>query len=131
SLTSTARQGSASITVELDLSRNVDLALQDVQTKVSQAQRQLPKDVDPPVISKTNPEDQPIMWIGLSGPFAPQVLSDYARYRVKEKLQTVEGVGEVTLGGSLERNVRIWVDSQKLDAKGLTVTDITAALNRE
>jgi hydrophobe/amphiphile efflux-1 (HAE1) family protein len=131
SITSNARQGSGSITVELDLSRNVDLALQDVQTKVSQAQRRLPNDVDPPVISKTNPEDQPIMWIGLSGPFSPQVLSDYANYRIKEKLQTVEGVGEVTLGGSLERNVRIWVDAQKLDAKGLTVTDITAALNRE
>jgi len=131
SLTSTARQGSASITVELDLSRNVDLALQDVQTKVSQAQRRLPNDVDPPVISKTNPEDQPIMWIGLSGPFAPQVLSDYANYRIKEKLQTVEGVGEVTLGGSLERNVRIWVDSPKLDAKGLTVADVMAALTRE
>ncbi|MDY7231039.1 efflux RND transporter permease subunit [Hyalangium rubrum] len=131
SLTSTARQGSASITVELDLSRNVDLALQDVQTKVSQAQRRLPQDVDPPVISKTNPEDQPIMWIGLSGPFAPQVLSDYARYRIKEKLQTVEGVGEVTLGGALERNVRIWADAGKLDARGLTVADVIAALQRE
>lgn len=131
SITSNARQGSGSITVELDLSRNVDLALQDVTTKVSQAQRRLPNDVDPPVVSKTNPEDQPIMWIGLSGPYAPQMLSDYANYRVKEKLQTVEGVGEVTLGGSLERNVRIWVDSQKLDARGLTVTDIIAALNRE
>jgi multidrug efflux pump len=131
SVTSNARQGSGSITVELDLSRNVDLALQDVTTRVSQAQRRLPNDVDPPTISKTNPEDQPIMWIGLSGPFSPQVLSDYANYRIKEKLQTVEGVGEVTLGGSLERNVRIWVDSQKLDAKGLTVTDVIAALNRE
>jgi multidrug efflux pump len=131
SITSTARQGGGSITVELDLSRNVDLALQDVQTKVSQAQRLLPRDADPPVISKQNPEDQPIMWVGLSGPFAPQVLSDYARYRVKEKLQTVEGVGEVMVGGALERNVRIWVDAEKLDAKGLTVTDVINALRRE
>ncbi|HEX8698412.1 MAG TPA: efflux RND transporter permease subunit, partial [Myxococcaceae bacterium] len=131
SITSTARQGGGSITVELDLSRNVDLALQDVQTKVSQAQRLLPRDADPPVISKQNPEDQPIMWVGLSGPFAPQVLSDYARYRIKEKLQTVEGVGEVQVGGALERNVRIWVDAEKLDAKGLTVTDVIAALQRE
>lgn len=130
-ITSTARQGSASITVELDLSRNVDLALQDVQTKVSQAQRRLPEDVDPPVTSKTNPEDQPIMWLGVAGPFSQQVVSDYARYRLREKLQTVPGVGEVTLGGSLERNVRIWVDSQKMDAQGLTVTDVIAALQRE
>ena len=50
----------------------MDLALQDVQAKVSQAQHRLPRDVDPPVISKTNPEDQPIMWVGLSGPFSRQ-----------------------------------------------------------
>ena len=131
SITSTARQGSASITVELDLSRNVDLALQDVQTRVSQAQRSLPRDIDPPVVSKTNPEDQPIMWAGVSGPFSQQVVSDFARYRVKERLQTVPGVGEVQLGGSLERNVRIWVDAQKLDARGLTVTDVIGALQRE
>src|SRR5688572_28367385 len=82
SISSTARQGSANITVELDLERNVDLALQDVQTKVSQAQRQLPRDIDPPVISKTNPEDQPIMWLGVSGPFPRQVLADFVRYRL-------------------------------------------------
>ncbi|WP_404361973.1 efflux RND transporter permease subunit [Corallococcus coralloides] len=131
SITSSARQGSANITVELDLSRNVDLALQDVQTKVSQAQRRLPLDIDPPVVSKSNPEDQPIMWLGVSGPFSQQVVSDFARYRVKERLQTVPGVGEVILGGLLERNVRIWVDAQKLDAHGLTVTDVIAALQRE
>ncbi len=61
-------RAAASITVELDLARDVDLALQDVQAKVAQAQRRLPRDIEPPVISKTNPEDQPIMWVGLSGP---------------------------------------------------------------
>ncbi|NTX16680.1 efflux RND transporter permease subunit [Myxococcus sp. CA056] len=131
SITSNARQGGANITVELDLSRNVDTALADVQTKVSQAQRQLPEDIDPPIVTKTNPEDQPIIQVGVSGPFSQQVVSDFARYRVKEKLQTVPGVGEVQIGGSLERNVRIWVDSGKLDSLGLTVMDITAALQRE
>ncbi|HLN81069.1 MAG TPA: efflux RND transporter permease subunit [Thermoanaerobaculia bacterium] len=131
SITSSSRQGGGSITVELDLSRDVDLALQDVQTKVSQSQQRLPRDMDPPVISKTNPEDQPIMWIGLSGPFPQRVLADYARYRVKEKLQTVPGVGEITMGGYLERNVRIWVDSSRLDEKRLTVADVNDALRRE
>ena len=131
SITSTSRQGSASITVELDLSRNVDLALQDVQTKVSQAQQRLPRDLDAPVISKTNPEDQPIMWVGLSGPFSQQIVSDYARYRVREKLQTVPGVGEIILGGYLERNIRIWADAARLDERGLTVNDVTTALRRE
>ncbi|MFY1824568.1 efflux RND transporter permease subunit [Myxococcus fulvus] len=131
SITSSARQGGANITVELDLSRNVDMALQEVQTKISQAQRQLPEDIDPPIVTKTNPEDQPIIQVGVSGPFSQQVVSDFARYRVKEKLQTVPGVGEVSVGGSLDRNIRIWVDSAKLDALGLTVTDLTSALQRE
>lgn len=130
-INSSSRQGSANITLELDLSRNVDLALQDVQTKVSQAQRRLPTDIDPPVIAKTNPEDQPIMWVALSGPYPRRVIADYARYRLQEKLQTVPGVGEIMMGGFLERNVRIWVDAARLDAKGLTVTDVIAALRRE
>jgi hydrophobe/amphiphile efflux-1 (HAE1) family protein len=131
SLTSSSRQGRASVTVELDLSRDVDLALQDVQTKVAQAQRRLPRDLDPPVVSKTNPEDQPILWVGLSGPFPPQVLADYARYRLTERLQTIPGVGEISLGGYLERNVRIWLDATRLDERGLTVTEVLSALQRE
>lgn len=131
SVTSSSRQGGGNITVELDLKRNVDLALQDVQTKVAQTARILPRDIDPPVISKSNPEDQPIMWIGLSGPYPRQVLSDYARYQVKERLQKVPGVGEVTLGGYLERNVRIWLDAAKLDEKGLTVFDVMTALQSQ
>jgi hydrophobe/amphiphile efflux-1 (HAE1) family protein len=130
-ITSNSRQGSASITVELNLERDVDLALQDVQARVSQAARRLPLDIEPPVVSKTNPEDQPIMWVALSGPFPPQVLSDYARYRVREQLQIVPGVGEIVAGGALERNVRIWVDASKLDEKGLTVTDVISALRRQ
>ena len=88
----------------------------------------LPRDIDPPVVVEDNPEDQPIMWVGLSGPYSRQVLADYARYRVQERLQTVPGVGEITLGGCLERNVRIWLDAARLDEKGLTVGDVIAAL---
>ncbi|MCC6527448.1 MAG: efflux RND transporter permease subunit [Polyangiaceae bacterium] len=131
SLTSTSRQGSANITVELDLAREVDVALQDAQTKVSQAGRRLPRDIDPPIISKSNPEDQPIMWVGVSGPYSRQVVSDYARYRIKERLQTVPGVGEIILGGYLERNIRIWVNGSALDERGLTVGDVVSALQRQ
>ncbi len=131
SITSVSRMGSANITIELDLSRNVDIALQDVQTKVSQAQRRLPRDIDPPVISKTNPEDQPILSITLRGPFPQRVLSDYVRYGLREKLQTIPGVGEISLMGALDRNVRIWLDATKLDEKGLSVLDVITALQRE
>lgn len=131
SVTSTARQGSANITIELELSRNVDAALQDVQTKIAQSRRRLPRDIDEPTVSKTNPEDQPIMWIGLSGPYSRAVLSDTVKYRIKEKLQTLPGVGEITLGGYLERNIRIWVKADELDKRGLVVSDVIRALSRQ
>ena len=131
SIVSTSRQGSASLTLELDLGRNVDTALQDVQTKVAQAQRRLPFDVDPPVISKSNPEDQPIMWLAVSGPFSQRELGDYARYTLAERLQTLPGVGEILLGGYLERNVRIWLDIRRLDKYGLTGSDVVQALERQ
>ncbi|MFZ5468317.1 MAG: efflux RND transporter permease subunit [Myxococcota bacterium] len=131
SVTSTSRQGAGSVTIELDLARNVDAALQDVQTKVAQAQRRLPIDIDPPVVSKTNPEDQPIMWVGVSGPYPQALISDIARYRVKEKLQTVAGVGEVMMGGYLERNVRIWLDANWLDEHQVTAGDVVAALQHQ
>ncbi len=130
-ISSVSRQGSASITLELDIERDVDLALQDAATKVSQAPRRLPRDIDPPVVSKSNPEDQPILWITLTGPFPRQVLADYMRYRVRERLQTVPNVGEIMQGGAIERNVRIWLDASRLDEKGLTVVDVIGALQRE
>jgi hydrophobe/amphiphile efflux-1 (HAE1) family protein len=130
-ISSTSQQGSAQIVVELELSRSVDVAMQDVQAAVSRAQRRLPEEIDPPVIAKSNPEDSPIMQIGLAGPLPPQALADLARYRVREKLQTIPGVGEITLAGYLERNVRVWVDADKLDRYGLTVSELIGALQRE
>lgn len=131
SLSSQSRQGTATVTVELDVSRNVDVAMQEVQARIAQVGRRLPRDLDPPVVSKTNPEDQPIMWLGLSGPFAPQLLADTARYAVKEKLQTLPGVGEVIMGGFPERAVRVWIDADRLEGRGLTVQDLVQALARQ
>ena len=61
-VSSTSRQGRAEVTIEFELDRDIDAALQDVQTRIAQAQRELPREIDPPVVSKTNPEDQPILW---------------------------------------------------------------------
>ncbi len=130
-ITSTSRQGAATVTVEFELGRDIDAALQDVQTRLSQAQRNLPREMDPPVVRKTNPEDQPILWVGLSGTRSPQVLSDIARYVVKEQLQTVPGVGEVQMGGFRERNLRVWLDADRLDAFGLTAAEVLAAIRRQ
>jgi multidrug efflux pump len=131
SISSTSKQGRASVTVEFDLARDIDLALQDVQTRVAQAARLLPREIDAPVVTKTNPEDQPIMWLNISGNKDPRELSNYVRNVLKDQFQTLPGVGEVMLGGYLERNVRVWLDARKMEAFGLTADDITAAIQRQ
>src|SRR6185436_690806 len=93
-------------------------------------QRRLPRDIEPPVVLKSNPEDQPILRIGLSGPYSPQLLADIARYRVKERLQTVPGVGEIETS-SVERNIRIWIDSDKLDQRGVTASEVLTAISQQ
>jgi hydrophobe/amphiphile efflux-1 (HAE1) family protein len=131
SISSQARSGSARITATFDMSRDVDLALQDIQARVAQAQRSLPKDVQAPTISKSNPDDTAILTLGLSGPFSRQMLADVARYQVQERLQTVAGVGQITLNGVVDRNVRIWLDASKLAEKGVVASDIISAISRE
>jgi hydrophobe/amphiphile efflux-1 (HAE1) family protein len=130
-LSATAREGSARLTATFDLSRDIDLALQDTQAKIAQVQRRLPAGVDAPTVSKSNPDDQPIVTIGISGAFSQQLLADVARYQLSGRLQTVPGVGQVSMQGYLDRNVRIWVDADKLVATGVTVSDILTALKRE
>lgn len=129
-ISSTSRQGSANVSVEFDLSRDIDSAIQDVQARVAQLGRRFPRDVDPPTVSKNNPEDQPIMWVGVSGDRTPTFLADYVRNVVKPAFQTVEGVGEIQFGYR-ERNVRVWFDATRLEAQGLTVQDVTGAIGRE
>jgi hydrophobe/amphiphile efflux-1 (HAE1) family protein len=130
-ISSTSRQGAANVTVEFDLNRNIDAALQDVQTKVAQAARRLPREIDPPIITKTNPEDQPIIRLSLFGNRTPSFMADYARNALVPQFQTVRGVGEVSLGGFRERNLRVWLDAGKLEAQGLTPQDVVAAIQRE
>jgi multidrug efflux pump len=130
-LYASAAEGSASLRLELDPARNVDAALQDVQSRLARAVRYLPSDVEPPTVSKSNKEDQPILYVGLSGNLSPQRLADLARLFVRDRLQTLEGVGEISLGGSVERNVRIWIDANRLNAHNLTVLEVMAALRRE
>jgi hydrophobe/amphiphile efflux-1 (HAE1) family protein len=130
-INSTSRQGSASITIEFELNRSIDAALQDVQTRVAQAARRLPREMDPPIITKTNPEDQPVMWLALAGNRPPTYLADYVRNVLRPQFQTIQGVGEVMLGGYRERSIRVWYDAPRLEAMGLTVLDVNEAIARE
>ena len=131
-VSSTIRQGTASITVEFDLGKNIDVAMQDVQSKIDQAQRRLPTDIDPPIIMKVNPEDHPIMWIMVYSSERPlRDMMAYIQDHLKDRFTTINGVGEIFLGGFLDRNLRIWLDRDKLAAYQLTVQDITNAVKEE
>lgn len=132
SVSSYSRQGSASISIEFNLGRDIDAALQEVQTKVAQAQRTLPKDIDPPVITKTNPEDQPILWLTVTQKGGEmRELMQYVRDNLKDKFSTVPGVGEVFLGGYVEPNLRVWVSNEQLNRYELTIGDIVDTLQNE
>lgn len=130
-ITSTARHGRAIVTVEFGLERDINVAVQDVQAKLAQIMRQLPREIDPPNVSKFNPEDQPIMYLGLSGHKSLRELGGFARDVLRDRIQSVPGVGEVSMGGFLDRNMRIWLKLGELEARQLTVDDILSALQRE
>lgn len=128
-LTSTIRQGQASISLEFSIDRNIDAALQEVQASISRIR--LPEDVDLPTIRKQNPEDQPIMWLGVSSPDLPlKDLIAYVEAKIKDQFQILPGVGEIFLGGYTERNLRVWVENEKLKKYELTILDVRDALQR-
>ena len=84
-MTSSSSMGTARITATFDMSRDIDLALQDTQAKIAQTQRRSRPTRTPPVVSKSNPDDQPILTVGVSGPFSRQLLADTARYQVEDR----------------------------------------------
>ena len=130
-VSSSSRQGRADITLEFELERDIDVALQEVQSKISEVQRRLPREIDPPVINKVNPEDHPIMWVSVTTTKPLRDLMEFVDNQIKDQFKTVPGVGEVFLGGFLERNLRVWIDPKKLNAYELTVEDVIGAIQEE
>jgi HAE1 family hydrophobic/amphiphilic exporter-1 len=131
-ITSVSRDSGATVTVEFELNRNIDLAQQDVQSKLQAAQRYLPKEMDPVVITKTNPEDQPIVMLSLeSETIPPQKLMAYVKDVLKDKFATVSGVGDISMMGYVDPNMRIWVSDRALNQYNLTVDDVINTVTRE
>lgn len=131
-LTSVSRQGGSNITVEFELSVDLETAANDVRDKVSQAQRLLPRDVDPPVVSKADADAQPIMMLAIkSAKRSLLELSEYADLTFKEQLQTIPGVSAVMIWGEKRYAMRLWLDPAKLAGYGLTPLDVRNAIQRE
>jgi multidrug efflux pump len=131
-LTSSSSQGRSRITVEFELSVDLETAANDVRDKVSQAQRYLPRDCDPPTVSKADADASPIMMIAVKSPKRSLLeLSEIAELTFKEQLQTVSGVSSVDIWGEKRYAMRIWLDPAKLAGYQMTPLDVRNAILRE
>ncbi|ALD21493.1 efflux RND transporter permease subunit [Hymenobacter sp. DG25A] len=131
-MTSNSRDGRTQITVEFDLDADLETAANDVRDKVSGAQGRLPRDIDPPIVSKANADSQPIVINYLSSNKRSLLeLTDYANNTLKERLQTIPGVSEIRVYGERKYSMRLWMDPVKLTALGVSPVEVQAALTRE
>src|SRR5436190_1335710 len=132
-ISSASNLGVSTITVEFDLSVDLEAAANDVRDKVSQAARQLPQDIDaPPVVTKSDANSDAIISITVESTTRGQLeVSDYAANVILERLQTIPGVSTVQIWGEKKYAMRLWIDPARLAAHGLTALDIQTALDRE
>ena len=132
SLTSVSSQGSSRITVEFELSVDLETAANDVRDKVSRAQRLLPRDCDPPTVSKADADAMPILMVALQSDKRSLLeLSEIADLTVKEQLQTIMDVSSVMIWGEKKYCMRLWLDPVKMSGYGITPMDVKSALDRE
>jgi HAE1 family hydrophobic/amphiphilic exporter-1 len=124
-------EGVADITCTFVLERDIEGAAQDIREKVAAAINQLPRETLPPVITKQDPQSDPIMTLLVSGPMSRRELTEIADKQVKRAIQTVDGVGSVDLNGGQQRQIRVLLDAQKLTSHNFTVLDVRQALQRE
>lgn len=131
SIQSNSSPGTSVVTVTFDLDVDIDAAFNEVQAKINEIRSQLPEDAEDPVIQKVETDAQAIMWLSVQGDRTLQQLGTYARNVVRPQIENIDGVGEIQIGGGLERNIRIEVEPDRLAAFGLTVTDLINAIETE
>jgi len=131
-LSSSSRDGNSNITVEFQLSRDIDDAANDVRDRVSRALGALPPEADPPEIAKADIDANPILWMVLSSDrLSPFELSDYAERYLVDRLGAIDGVSAIRIGGERRPSMRIWLDRKALAARGLTAADVEQALRNQ
>ncbi|MBR6857276.1 MAG: efflux RND transporter permease subunit [Bacteroidaceae bacterium] len=132
SLSSVSQYGNSRITVEFELSVDLETAANDVRDKVSRAQRMLPRDCDPPTVSKADADAMPILMVALhSDKRSLLELSEIADLVVKEQLQTIQDVSSVMIWGEKRYCMRLWLDPVKMSGYGITPMDVKNALDKE
>jgi len=131
SLRSASLQGACRVTVEFELGTPMDAAVQDVRDQVALAMAGMPKGMDLPIVSKQNFSSFPVIYVPFLSDRPAVEVSEYVTRTVKPLVETIPGVGSVGTYGQHDRNIRIWLDSEALRARGLAASDVIAALRRE
>jgi multidrug efflux pump len=131
-ITSNSRDERSQVTIEFNLTRNVDAASNDVRDRVARTLARLPDAADAPVVQKVDGDARPILWIALvSEQLSGMDLTELARRRFADRLAIVDGVAQVLVVGERRPSMRIWLDRQALAARGLTAQDVEDAIRRE
>ena len=123
--------GVSNVILTFELSKDIDVAFTEVQAKVNQVLRQLPDDADPPVVLKVEVGASAVIWLALQGDRTTQQLNQYARQVIKKRLETVQGVGQVLIGGERRRTIRVNLDLDRMAALGVTAQDVRNAFRAE
>lgn len=131
-ITSSSRAGSSRISIEFNLTRDLNDAANDIRDAVSRVARSLPQDVDAPVVRKADSDAQVIVWYNLNSTKMDMLeLSDYAQRHIVDRLSVIDGVARIRAGGGMRYSMRIWLDRVAMAARGITVTEIEQALRTE
>lgn len=131
-ITSTSRNGRSDISIEFDLSRDIDAASNDVRERVSRALNNLPDQADPPEVSKSDSDEDVVVWYNLrSDNLSVMELTDYADRFLVDRLSVVNGIARVRLGGARTYAMKVWLDRNAMAARDITVADVERVIRSE
>jgi HAE1 family hydrophobic/amphiphilic exporter-1 len=125
---SVSTEGVAQVFVQFQLEKDVDVAAQEVRDKVNQILADLPRDIDPPIIDKVDPDAAPVLFLALAAERPIREITEFADKTVRRELESLAGVGQVLLLGGQPRQINLWLDPARLRAYNLTVAEVTRAV---
>ncbi len=130
-MTSSSSRGSSNVTLTFNLDKNPDQAYQEIQQKLSSVTGRLPETADPPQVRKSDPDSQPVLIYAISAPRNLVELNDFVETTIQERIQSVDGIGEVIIFGGRQRQIKVYVDPTRLRAYNLSITEVSAAIRNQ
>src|ERR687894_1453180 len=128
---SSSSQGRSSVTISFNLEKDPDIATQEVRDKISTIINRLPETADPPIVRKSDPDSQPVLVYAISAPRSSVDLTTLVQNQIQERIESADGVGEVVVFGGRQREIKVYVDPERLRAFNMSVTEVSNALRAQ